>query len=449
MYRKIEEQLNSWKNDKEKKALLISGARQIGKTWAVRDLGKSYKNFVELNFVTEPQAADIFKGNLDADTIIMNLTAYLGKTLEPGKTLVFFDEIQECPEARTAIKFLVEDGRFDYVESGSLLGVRYKPVGSYPVGFETEIQMYPMDFQEFCIANGVSDQIFSYLEQCYKQWTAVSTSIHETMSSLFRYYTIVGGMPEVVQEFISSHDIGKVVRIQNDIVSLYRQDISKYALDGKTKITEIFDNIPSQLDDKNRRFMLSSLKKSARMRDYEDSFLWLRDAGVALPCPNITAPTVPLQINEQSRLFKLFMNDSGLLCAMGMENVQFSILNGDFSVNMGSILENVFATQLTSNGFKLRYMNKRNVGELDFVVQRNGKIIPLEIKSGKDYKQHKALNNALSSEEWKLNQGIVFCMGNVETDEKVLYLPWYMIMFFKQYAPEHMVVDVDLSGLKM
>lgn len=446
MFRKAEQKLQEWKSNPDKKALLVTGARQIGKTYLVRQFGKkNYETVAEINFVTQPSAADIFSGDLNADTIIMNLTAFLGKSLEKGKTLVFLDEIQECPNARTAIKFLIEDGRFDYIESGSLLGVNYKHVPSFPVGSEEILQMFPMDFEEFCIANGVQQETFDYLRGCYDASSPVSDSVHKKITDLFKYYVIVGGMPAVVKTFIETHDIGRVVALQQDILAQYRQDISQYTEDKKTKVINIFDSIPAQLDDKNRRFNMASIDRTARLREYEDAFVWLQDAGVALPCYNLSEPKVPLKINEQSRLFKLFLNDTGLLCAMGMENVQFDILQGNMSVNMGGILENAFAQQLTSNGFRLRYLNKKTIGELDFVVQRANKVIPLEIKSGKDYKSHAALNKVLSVGEWSIEQGIVFCMGNIFKDEKILYLPWYMVMFFKQKDLSSLKVNLDLN----
>ena len=449
MYRKAEHRLQKWKASQKKKALLITGPRQVGKTYIVREFGKAnYKHFVEINFITTPTAADIFSGDLNANTIIMNLTAFIGKPLENGKTLIFLDEIQECPDARTAIKFLVDDGRFDYIESGSLLGVQYKQVPSYPVGYEEIFQMYPMDFEEFCIANGVQQSTIDYLRECYEKQQIITDSIHQTMTNLFKYYIVVGGMPDVVQRFIDTHDIGQVVGVQRDIIAQYRQDINKYAKVGKNMISNIFNNIPSQLDDKNRRFMLTSIQKSARLRDYEDSFLWLSDAGVALPCYNLSEPKIPLKINEQSRLFKLYLNDVGLLCSMSLENVQFEILQGNLSINMGGILENAFAELLKINGFALRYMNKKNIGELDFVVQKKNDVIPIEIKSGKDYKTHAAINNSMEVKEWKLDKGIVFCMNNIEKEEKILYLPWYMVMFFKSENQDTpMIVNVDLSGL--
>jgi predicted AAA+ superfamily ATPase len=449
LYRKMYGDLIKWKNNNKKKALLITGARQTGKTFLIREFGKAnYENFVEINFITEPKASAIFTGNLNADTLIMNLTAYLRAPMEPGKTLVFFDEIQECPAARTAIKFLVEDGRFDYIESGSLLGVSYKEVRSYPIGYEETLQMYPMDFEEFVLANGVQSQTISYLEECFGKTEPISDVVHQTMSDLFRYYIIIGGMPAVVQKFVNSHDIGEVLKIQTDILAMYRQDITKYSQNDKNRIKDIFNRIPAELNAKNRRFMLADINRSARMNRYESSFLWLADSGVALPCYNITEPKAPLKINEQSNLFKLFMCDTGLLCAASMENVQFDILRGDLSVNMGSILENSFAQLLKTNGFELRYMNKKNLGEIDFVLQQGKTVVPVEIKSGSDYDSHPALGKILKVSEWNIRKVYVFCKGNIRADGQINYLPWYMVMFFKQERlPEHLIVDVDLGRL--
>lgn len=449
LYRKMYSSLVKWKNSKEKKALLITGARQTGKTYLIREFGKAnYENFVEINFITEPKAAAIFTGNLNADTLIVNLTAYLRTPMAPGKTLVFFDEIQECPAARTAIKFLVEDGRFDYIESGSLLGVNYKKVRSYPVGYEETLQMYPMDFEEFVMAGGIQAQTLLHLKDCFDKAAPVSEAVHQTMSDLFRYYIIVGGMPAAVQKFMDTRDIGEVLKIQTDILGMYRQDITKYSQNDKNRIKDIFDRIPAELNAKNRRFMLADIRKTARMNRYESSFVWLADAGVALPCHNIIQPCVPLKINEQSNLFKLFLCDTGLLCAASMENVQFDILNGDLTVNMGSILENTFAQLLKSNGFELRYMNRKNMGEIDFVLQQGKTIVPVEIKSGGDYGSHPALSNMLKVLEWDIRKARVFCRGNISVHEQIIYLPWYMIMFFKQERlSEHLTVEMDLSKL--
>ncbi len=448
--RKAYQNLLDWKNETKGKALCIIGARQIGKTTLIREFGKrEYKYFAEINFVTDPRAADIFRGKLSAEEIIINLTAYLQKPLERGKTLILFDEIQECPEVRAAIKFLVEDGRFDYIESGSLLGVRYKEVRSYAVGFEQMLPMYPLDFEEYLWANGVQAETISYLKSCYEQKKPVSETVHETLCKLFYSYLVVGGMPETVQIYIDTHDIARVIRNQRSILDLYRLDIAKYASDNdKAKIKAIFDSIPAQLNDKNRRFKINSIHPDARLLRYEDSFNWLADAGVALPCYNVTEPQAPLGLNEKRNLFKLYMNDVGLLCAACMENVQFDLLMGNVEINMGSILENVFAQNLKSNGFKLHYFDSKKIGELDFVLQKGLSTVLLEIKSGNDFKKHPAMDHALETKQWKFEQTIVFSKSNVEEEEEILYLPWYMIMFFRQAAEqESLIYKIDLNGL--
>lgn len=448
--RKAYQNLLDWKNETKGKALCIIGARQIGKTTLIREFGKrEYKYFAEINFVTDPRAADIFRGKLSAEEIIINLTAYLQKPLERGNTLILFDEIQECPEVRSAIKFLVEDGRFDYIESGSLLGVRYKEVRSYAVGFEQMLPMYPLDFEEYLWANGVQAETISYLKSCYEQKKPVSETVHETLCKLFYSYLVVGGMPETVQIYIDTHDIARVIRNQRSILDLYRLDIAKYASDNdKAKIKAIFDSIPAQLNDKNRRFKINSIHPDARLLRYEDSFNWLADAGVALPCYNVTEPQAPLGLNEKRNLFKLYLNDVGLLCAACMENVQFDLLMGNVEINMGSILENVFAQNLKSNGFKLHYFDSKKIGELDFVLQKGLSTVLLEIKSGNDFKKHPAMDHALETKQWKFEQTIVFSKSNVEEEEEILYLPWYMIMFFRQEAEqESLIYKIDLTGL--
>ena len=448
--RKVYQDLLKWKEEANGKALCIIGARQIGKTTLIREFGKNeYEYFAELNFVTDERAVDIFNGKLTAEAIITNLTAYLQTPLEPGKTLILLDEVQECPQVRSAIKFLVEDGRFDYIESGSLPGVRYKEVASYPVGFEQILPMYPLDFEEYLWANGVQDKTLQYLKTCYDKKESVSETVHETLCKLFYSYLVVGGMPETVQIYVDTHDIAKVVLNQRSILDLYRLDIAKYASENeKVKIKAIFDSIPAQLNEKNRRFKLNSIQASARLIRYEDSFNWLADAGVALPCYNVMEPQAPLQLSEKRNLFKLYMNDVGLLCASCMENIQFDLLMGNVDVNMGSILESVFAQNLRSNGFELHYYDSKKIGELDFILQKGLSTELLEIKSGNDFKKHSAMDRALKVDNWKFDKSIVFSKSNIQKEENILYLPWYMIMFFRQERmPEKMIYQIDIGDL--
>ncbi len=448
--RKAYQKLLDWKKDRNHKALCVFGARQIGKTTLIRKFGKeNYRNFVEINFVSDTDAAGIFAGDLDVNTIITNLTAYTRQPMEPGETLIFFDEVQECPNVRTAIKFLVEDGRFDYIESGSLLGTKYKTVKSLPVGFEEIYRMYPIDFEEFLWANGVQEATIQYLKNCMDAKAPVLPAVHETMTKLFYSYIVVGGMPDVVQTYVDTHDIGKVIGVQTSLLELYRQDIARYAEGSeKVKIQAIFDAIPSQLNDKNRRFMVNSLAPTARLARYEDSFQWLSDAGVALPCYNVTEPQTPLKLNEKHNLFKLFLNDVGLLCAACMENVQFDLLSGNLDVNLGSILENIVAQQLKANGYDLFYFDAKKYGEVDFVVSGGVHTRLIEVKSGNDYKKHSALDKIRAVSEWSFRDSIVLCKGNLELADDVLYLPWYMMIFVCPDAPPRgLIYEVDLSAL--
>ena len=449
--RKAWDILSAWKaGARNNKALMLTGARQVGKTTIVREFAKQhYGHYGELNFLLDENAANIFAGSLDAQTVIANLTAYLRTPLEPHDTLILFDEIEECPRARTAIKFLVQDGRFDYVETGSLLGVRTREVESYPVGFEEHHRMFPMDFEEFCLANGVQAGTIDMLRDHFQHVRPVSESVHVTMNRLFLTYMVVGGMPQIVQRYVDTHDIAQVVQLQRDILDLYRLDITKYADKGeRAKIRAIFDAMPTQLNDHKRRFVLADLNKNARQNRYASSFLWLADAGVALPCYNVNAPVTPLNANRKHSLFKLFMNDVGLLCASSLGNVQFAILQGELTINMGSVTENAIAQELCAHGFTLNYFDSKRYGEVDFVVQSGTGVLPIEVKSGNDWTRHPALNNVMAVKEWNLRQPYVLSQGNISRSGSITYLPLYMAMFLEaEQLPAALPVTVDLTAL--
>ncbi len=433
----------AWKRSANHGALLVTGARQVGKTFLIREFAhKHYHVFLEINFVETPSARTIFEGDLDVETLIANLTAFSGVALEPGATLVFLDEIQECPKARTAMKFLVDDGRFDYIESGSLLGVLNNETPSLPVGYEQVLQMYPLSLEEFFLANGVQQTILDKVQACLKEGKPIPVVMHERLMRLFKLYLAVGGMPAAVQEFVETNDLARVLRVQRDILVLYRQDIARYA-PNKSHVHAIFDALPAELDKKNKRFKLSDLSKTARMERYASDFMWLVDAGVALPCYNAVAPQVPLKVNAQHNLFKLFLCDVGLLSAASVGAVQFDLIQGDLSINWGSFLENAIAQQLVVNGFDLYYYDKVKIGEIDFLVQKGSRVIPLEAKSGSDCKKHTALNNLMAVEEWQLEEALVLCGENVMKEGCVKYLPWYAVSFFKQDTlPAQFIVEV-------
>lgn len=369
------QKLISWKKAPRRNALCVVGARQIGKTMLIRHFARQhYEHFVEINFATEPLAKAVFSGSLNAEAVITALSAYARRPLVPGETLIFLDEIQECPQARADIKFLVADGRFDYIESGFLLGAETKNGPSLPVGYETRLTMYPLDFAEFCTACGLQSVTFEYLKTCFETLQPVAESVHDSMLRLFYTYMVVGGMPQCVSTYLATHDIGQVLAVQNDILDRYRQDITRSGGRDMEKVLKTFEAIPFQLATKNRRFMLSEIAKTTRLLRYENAFALLADAGVAMPCYNVTRPTTPLASNEKRNLFKLFLCDTGLLAAASLQNIQFDILQGNVGVNQGSILENLFAQQLHANGFALRYFQAKSLGEADFLIQ-DGKTI--------------------------------------------------------------------------
>lgn len=428
--RKIIKKLEAWKGTIANKALLIKGARQVGKTTVVRQFAKAnYKNFVEINFEQMPVAKQAFEGNLDARTILLNLSAMGFGPLEPGKTLIFFDEIQSCPKARTAIKFLVEDGQYDYIESGSLLGINYKDVSSYPVGFEHELDMYPLDFEEFLWACNISDDVVSMLKDCYASIRPVPDFLHQQIMDRYRQYLVVGGMPEVVATYISNEDFGKTITNQKDILAGYRNDISKYAGNDKMLVKSVFDAIPGQLSKQDKRFVLASIEKNASRRKYGAPTQWLVDAGMAYYSFNVGSFELPFPSHENMRLYKLFFVDSGLMCAMVLNGIQAKVLTGDVFVNEGALAENYVAGELAKHGVSLNYYDRKSKHELDFVFPEDDKITILEVKSGKDYKKHVSLDMAQSLFSEKINRRIVMSCNNLEVEDGVLYLPFYMSMF--------------------
>lgn len=428
--RKIYSSLVQWKASGSGKALLLKGARQVGKTTLVRRFGKEYyKNFVEINFEQSPLAKQAFDGNLDSKTIIMNLSAMGYGPFEKGNTLVFFDEIQSCPQARTSIKFLVEDGWYDYIESGSLLGINYKDVSSFPVGYEQQLDMYPMDFEEFLWANGVSSDVIDVLRLSYNNISSLPDFLHDQIMLHFRKYLIIGGMPEVVNNFVVNGDINKITQIQSNILGGYRNDIAKYAGKDKILAKRVFDSIPEQLCKKDKRFVLADLEKGASQRKYGDATMWLVDAGIAYFSFNVSALELPLAFSEKRNLYKLFMLDTGLLCSLCLPTMQFEVLNGIIDINEGALTENFVASEMIKRGKQIYYYDKKSKQELDFVFLDNNKVSIIEVKSGKDYKRHASLDAAIAIKNNNIGRPMVFSRFNVEKDNGIIYYPLYMTMF--------------------
>ena len=417
---------------KDKKALLITGARQVGKTYAIREVGKAcFKNFVEFNFIEQPKLKDVFAHPQNVESMLLRLSAFTEAKLEAGKTLFFFDEVQECPEVVTAIKFLVDEGSYRYAMSGSLLGVELKDLRSVPVGYMAEKEMTPLDFEEFAMALGMSDEVMEHLQNCYAHRQPVDSVVHDKMMELLRLYLVIGGMPAVVAKYLATNNLQVIRDEQESIIKLYQRDISKYDYGNKLYIKEIFDVIPSELNAKNKRFILKSLHERANFERYKNSFLWLADAGVALPTYNVEEPRIPLKLNEQRNLFKLFLNDVGLLAFLYSPDFQSSIIIGEMNGNYGAVFENFAAQELHAHGYPLHYFNSKKQGELDFVIESDNKVVPIEIKSGKNYKRHNALGNVMGNVAYSTKEGIVFGNGNVEVDGKIVYLPIYLLMYLR------------------
>ena len=446
--RSITNYLEDFYKSEKSKAVLITGGRQIGKSYSIREFGRRcFKSFVEINFLENKDAVTAFKTAKDTKDLILRISSLTSIPLIEGDTLVFLDEIQVLPDAITAIKFLVEDGRFKYILSGSLLGVELKGIRSVPVGFMSIKEMYPLSIEEFFKACGVNDNIWEKLENCYKNAIEVDSFIHEKMMALFHLYLIVGGMPEVVSTYLETNDIQRVIEKQKEILTLYKEDISQYDKDSKLYIEDIFDLIPSELNNQNKRFILKKLNENIKFKRYEDSFIWLREAGVAIPVYNIESPTLPLELAKLRNLFKLFSNDVGLLASQYADGIQLKILNGDDSINYGAVYENAVAEELLSHGFKLYYFNSKKQGELDFVIKLNDSILPIEVKSGKYYERHNALKNVLENKEYGIKEAIILTNANIKRKDNLLYLPIYMVAFIKEKKIEHLLYKIDLANI--
>ena len=431
------------------KALLLSGARQVGKTYAIRRYAeRAGLQLVEMNFLLQPETKNIPQGASDVKELLLRISAYAKRPLTPGKTLIFFDEVQEYADILTWVKALVDEGSFRYALSGSLLGLELKNIRSVPVGYMTEYQIYPLDFNEFIRNIGVSDEVIASVRESWEQMRPVDTYIHSKLMQLFNLYLIVGGMPQAVQTYKDSNDLQLVIREQWSILSLYKKDISRYDPDEKLYINDIFDLIPAELNAKNKRFILKTLNEHIKFSRHENSFTWLREADMALPVYNIDEPRVPLKLNELRNLFKLFQNDVGLLAAQYADGIQLRILQGDVNINNGAIYENAVAQELHAHGWKLYYFNSKKQGEVDFVLEQDEKIIPIEVKSGKDYQRHVALSNILANSEYKIQEAIVLSNNNLSTKNNIIYAPVYMTMFMHHHKSEgQLLYKVDLTGM--
>ena len=448
MYRKDSIIIEEWLKRSDK-ALLVTGARQIGKTWLIREeIAKSGYCKFEVNFIDQPDLVDYLNVKMSANEFLVKLKMIMPEDCKPQETVVFFDEIQKCPEIVTKIKFLVEEGSFKYVMSGSLLGVELKGITSVPVGYLTVLRMYPMDFEEFMIANNVSKTTLEMLKAKFETCQPVDEFIHQKLLSLFFIYLIVGGMPDAVKIYIATKDIREVDKVQRDIVALYKEDFSKYeSEDKKLKLISIYDIIPAELNKQNKKFVFTMLNKELKFDRYENSFLWLKDAGVALPVYNVEAPVIPLKASKSSNVFRLFSNDTGLLTSAYPAETKLELINKNSEVNNGAHFENAVAQQLTANGLEPYFCKKKNIGELDVLVEMDGKVVPIEVKSGKAYKAHKSLDNFMKISDYHIEKAYVLSVANIEQEGSVVYLPIYMCYLLKERKIGKLIVDLDMEGL--
>lgn len=434
--RKIEQQLMEWKNTANHKPLIIKGCRQCGKTFSVLDFAKkNYKHVVYLNFFQNPDYASVFSGSLEIDNIVMMLSALLGSAavFEAGETVLVLDEIQDCPEARTSLKFFREDGRYDVIGTGSLLGVKGygKEPKSIPVGAETMIEMHPLDFEEFLWANGIAEPVIGMLERSLDTETPVPEALHNRMRQLLLQYTVVGGMPDAVQTFVDTKQMDEVLRIQRDIVRSYEDDMVKYAeKKDKSCIKECFQSIPRQLSKENKKFQYSAVKKGSTASKFAGSLQWIEDAGIISRCYNLFTTELPLDGNAMEDTFKVYMCDCGLFVSMLEDGTQYDILQGNLYGYKGAIFENLAADIFSKMGRKLYYFHKDSGLEVDFVIRYKGKCTLVEVKASTG--NTKSTKTILKHpEKYHVDCAIKLGDYNVGRSEQILTLPLYMAFLLR------------------
>jgi uncharacterized protein len=459
--RKIETRLLEWKNTPVKKPLVIKGIRQCGKTYIAKDFArKNYRSVVYMNFTLEPDKITAFTGNKDVETIIINLSALIPDAeFIPGQTCIILDEIQDCPDARTALKSFKEDGRFDVIATGSLLGVKgygekkkkekNQNLGknSVPVGYETVVDMYPLDFEEFLWANGIGDRIIDVVRESFKKETPVPDGIHRALMELLYRYVVVGGLPAVVNEFLDTKNIGKVYRMQRDLLEEYEDDMVKYAEDkDKPYIRECFESIPRQLAKENKKFQYSLIKNGGRSSVYQGSLQWMEDAGMIKRCYNTSTTELPLDGNAIEDCFKVYVTDIGILMSMLDFGTQADILKGNLLGYKGAIFENLMADYLCKNGRKLYYFHRDSGLEIDFLLRHNGKCAPLEVKANTG--KTKSMTTVLKNQEvYHLAEGLKLGNYNVGRSGNILTLPLYMGFLLREDSETEIIPDIDISGI--
>ena len=433
--RKITQKLLEWKKEEKKPCLLIRGATQVGKTFIIDKFAReNYDNYIYINFELMPEYKKIFEGNLDIKTLIMKLeVTFPDIKIEPNKTILFLDEIQSCPNARTALKSFALDGRIDVISSGSLLGLYYKEVSSYPVGYERTIDLYPLDFEEFLWGIGIKKDTIEYLRECFEKQDKIDEYILKQIEEKFKLYILVGGMPNIVDDFVKNNSLQKVLVLQKSIVENYSLDIMKFAdTQSKQKIINAFNSIPVQLSKKNKKFKYAEINRddeSSSERKYGTAIEWLKDAGIINFCYNLSEPALPLISNIKLNCFKIYMRDTGLLVSMLEEGTQKAIFDDNLYINEGAILENVSAGEIAMKHDKLMYFERKSKLEIDFILNLEGIVTAIEVKSGNN-KQAKSLNSIITNYK-TVSRYMKFEKNcNVYKDENnIEHYPLFMIMF--------------------
>ena len=439
LFRKIESYIRNYLTSDCNKILIIDGARQIGKSYIIESVGKDIfkENFIKVNLWEDPKLADLFKNVSNVEDFYFTLSTIAGDKMgDKTNTLIFIDEIQVCPNLITLLKFLKQDDKYRFIASGSLLGVTLSDTSSIPVGYIEIKRMYQLDFEEFLIANGFSQDAIKVLEEKFQSKQTLDEALHAKILDLFKKYLIVGGLPDAVNEFITSHNVTKIRQIQNDIIKLYGEDASKYDKERKLKIKRVYDTVPSTMQSVKKRIVVKDIEdiKGKRYSDYADEFDYLISSGIVHEVKAISNPVFPLLQSEEKNLLKLYMNDVGLLSALLYGNNTKAVLDDVRSINLGALYETAVACQLKTLGHKLFYYDNKKNGEVDFLIDDfdNLAVLPVEVKSGRDYTIHSALNHFLSNGNYPVKSGVVVSNERqIKMVNNVTYLPIYFTMFLK------------------
>ena len=441
LYRKMEALIEAHLTSDSQKILLIDGARQVGKTYLIRYVGqKLFENFIEINLVEDSLGDRLFAETRTVEDLYLQISMLAGERMKQKEnTLIFLDEIQAYPHLLTLLKFLSQDGKFTFIASGSLLGVTLSQTTSIPMGSIRKVRMFPLDFEEFLYANGMSRMAVSAMRKKFEKREALDEATHNKMMDFFRKYLLVGGLPDAVNSYLSDHNIQLVREIQREIHDYYAADASKYDEEKKLKIRRIYDLIPSNMENKKKRVVAKRIegKKGKRFGDYQDEFDYLVSAGIALNVRAISTPVFPLLESSGKNLLKLYLNDVGILTGLLYGNNIRAVLSDQTSVNLGTVYESVVASELIAHGYQLFYYDNRTKGEVDYLIDDYESLsaVPIEVKSGKDYTVHSALNTFVQNEDYYIKKAFVVSNERkVTTQGKVTYLPIYDIMFF-QNAP--------------